>query len=119
MSRLLPFLEHPFYTDKIHVKQYLNRLGIELTEKAALLKQQDIAKTIREILSNHECCTLSDLCLKGEDVISLGVRPGKEVGEILQRLLDYVIENPAANTPELLTEYLQNKILNRRDSSKM
>ena len=110
MSLLLPFFDRPFHTDKIHVKQYMKRMGLNLTRKAALLKQQDIEEMIKEIACNHECYTLSDLCLKGEDVIRLGVRPGKEVGEVLQRLLDYVIENPSANTPELLTEYLQNKL---------
>lgn len=110
VSLLLPFFHSPFHTDKIHVKRYLNKMGADFTRKAALLKQQDIEAVIEEIERNQECYTLEHLSLKGNDVTRLGICPGKAVGQALQQLLDYVIENPSANTPEQLTEYLKNKL---------
>ena len=54
--------------------------------------------------------SLKDLALDGKDLIALGMKPGKELGETLQILFDYVLENPDKNTKEELEAYLQ-KIL--------
>jgi len=44
---------------------------------------------------------IRDLALNGEDLLSLGYR-GKEVGKVLNSLLDHVLEYPVDNTPEIL-----------------
>jgi len=40
--------------------------------------------------------------VKGEDLIAAGVRPGPDLGEVLQRLLGEVLDDPAKNTKEYL-----------------
>jgi hypothetical protein len=45
---------------------------------------------------------LSDLAVNGEDLRSIGVAEGPEMGWVLHRLLDTVLEDPRRNTVEEL-----------------
>ena len=69
----------------------------------------DIRKVYNKILEAGDCLTLKDLALSGKDLIAQGMRPGKELGETLQKLFDYVLENPEKNSKEDLLEFLQLK----------
>lgn len=60
-----------------------------------------------EIRRDRDCVTLKDLAVDGRDVIEAGVRPGKEVGACLARLLDLVLEKPSRNTREYLLRHLK------------
>jgi len=46
--------------------------------------------------------TLKDLVVHGEDLITAGVRPGPDIGDMLQRLLADVLEDPRRNTRDHL-----------------
>jgi len=61
-----------------------------------------LADVVKEIRTAHEPLSLKDLAVRGDDLIVAGVRPGPEVGETLQRLLDEVLEDPKRNTREYL-----------------
>jgi tRNA nucleotidyltransferase (CCA-adding enzyme) len=45
---------------------------------------------------------LSGLAIKGNDILSLGVKPGPQIGQILNTLMESVIEHPEKNTREQL-----------------
>lgn len=47
---------------------------------------------------------LRDLAVDGEDLQRAGVQPGPRLGKILVRLLDWVLEDPARNTRDVLME---------------
>ncbi len=50
---------------------------------------------------------VSDLAIRGEDVMrELHIGPGREVGEVLARLLERVIDDPDLNTREALLRLL-------------
>ncbi len=55
-----------------------------------------------EICREADCLSLKDLAVDGGDLISAGVSQGKEIGEILHRMLDAVIDDPALNEKEIL-----------------
>ena len=57
------------------------------------------------ILEKRQCFTLKDLAVTGKDLIADGMKPGKELGRILNLLLEKVLEEPECNTKEYLTEY--------------
>lgn len=43
------------------------------------------------------------LAISGKDLIEeIGMRPGKQMGEVLHALLDFVVEDPARNQKDLL-----------------
>ena len=55
-----------------------------------------------EILEKGQCISLKTMALTGRDLIDAGYAPGKELGEILGRLLAHVLENPEDNKKEIL-----------------
>ncbi len=56
----------------------------------------------RQILDAHQCVSLKTLAVSGSDLIAAGWRPGRELGEVLNHLLNLVLEDPARNTKERL-----------------
>lgn len=65
-------------------------------------------KLYEEIERKEECVSLKELDINGKDLIAGGFKPGKELGELLNRLLAAVIEEPELNKKETLLQ-LANK----------
>jgi len=63
---------------------------------------RDIRACYEEIRAKRECVSLKTLAITGSDLIADGMEPGKEIGEILNHLLELVIEHPEYNTKEYL-----------------
>ena len=98
----------------------MNRIGKELfplyleVRRADVLAQSeylrrekldDISKVeaiYKEILSLNQCNSVKELAVNGSDLITEGIRPGREMGEILDKLLEEVLEMPERNTKEML-----------------
>lgn len=59
---------------------------------------------VRQILEDHEPLNLSDLAIKGSDLLNLGIPRGPQIGRILEELLDDVLANPDLNTPQYLLD---------------
>ena len=57
-----------------------------------------------EILEHKDCLTLRDLAVNGNDLISYGIRPGKEMGRILHEMLEDVLAEPSHNDREYLLQ---------------
>ena len=51
------------------------------------------------------------LAVTGKDLIEAGMRPGKEIGEMLDKLLHAVLEEPEENTKEKLMEQVRRMML--------
>ncbi len=69
-------------------------------EKEAELKE--IESIYARILEEKNCVSLKNLAVTGSDLIAAGMKPGKEIGEVLQKLLEEVLEDPSLNTKEIL-----------------
>ena len=68
---------------------------------------RDIRKVYDKILETGDCLTLKDLAVSGKDLIEQGMSPGKELGETLQVLFEFVLEKPEKNNKEDLMEFLK------------
>lgn len=68
---------------------------------------EDIRGVYQQILEAEDCLTLKDLAVTGRDLIDMGMKPGKELGAMLQKLFEYVLENPKKNTREDLFVYYE------------
>lgn len=111
------------------VRRALNKIGKEYFEQILELKQADmlaqstyqreekeenlrqVRALYEEILRKEECVALKELALTGKDLMELGVPQGKQLGMILQQLLEDVLENPEHNTREYLVTLVQQKII--------
>lgn len=69
-------------------------------EKIANIK--GVESVYKEILRRGECVSLKELHVNGKDLISAGIMPGKEMGEILNALLAEVVDDPGKNEREYL-----------------
>jgi putative nucleotidyltransferase with HDIG domain len=69
---------------------------------------EELSARVERILKAEEAITVLDLKIDGEDVMrELGIPPGRPVGEILNRLLEEVLEEPSLNVRERLLERLR------------
>ena len=66
-----------------------------------------IKDKFKEIIESNQCFSLKDLAISGKDLIKLGIKPGKEIGIILNKLLEEVIENPELNDKDKLIKRAQ------------
>src|SRR2546429_631630 len=85
------------------VRRWLSEAGEHVDDLLVLLAAGPtphalLPKVVASIRAAKDPLTLADLAVKGDDLIAAGVRPGPEVGEVLQQLLSAVIEDPARNT---------------------
>ncbi|MGN1175381.1 MAG: CCA tRNA nucleotidyltransferase [Roseburia sp.] len=64
-------------------------------------------KMYGEIIEKGQCLTLKELAVTGSDLIKLGMKPGKVIGETLNDLLQVVLEHPEKNKKEILLEIVQ------------
>lgn len=58
-------------------------------------------KAVKAVLKSGDCFSIKHLAIGGDELLELGYR-GKELGEMLGFLLDYVMEYPENNRRELL-----------------
>lgn len=122
---------HDFGINNENVKsfrRFLSRLGTENFEDFITIKKADMAgqssykleerrKTVsdmeelyRIIMAENQCLKLSDLAIGGSDLISLGMKPGREMGNMLKQLLDMVLEEPGLNDRDKLTKIVKGKL---------
>src|SRR5438105_11996740 len=98
------------YPDPQHlpdVRKWLAQVGEYAEDLLALLPagtapRSPLPKAVAAIRAAKDPLTLPELAVNGNDLIAAGVRPGPDVGEVLQRLLAEVLEDPQRNTKEYL-----------------
>lgn len=117
----------PIDPDEKMIKRRLNQHGKVLVGQLLELKLADVgaqAETLAwrrdvvrqtmemtdEIIAKGECFSLSDLAINGNDLKELGMKPGKEVGDLLATMLRKVIEKVLPNEKESLMTYAGKQI---------
>ena len=69
------------------------------------LERLDQAEEIyHRILEEHQCLSLKTMAIAGKDLMEDGMKPGKELGTMLNALLMEVLEDPEKNTKEYLID---------------
>ncbi|MBR6529091.1 MAG: HD domain-containing protein [Firmicutes bacterium] len=77
-------------------------------EAFARLEYLDLLKRIaEEIIDEEQCFSAKDLAINGKDLIEMGMKPGKEIGEMLAALLEAVIEEIIPNDRAELLKFAQ------------
>lgn len=71
----------------------------EMTEER-LRELERLEELYEAVLAKEEAVSVKELAVDGKDLIAAGVPQGKQIGEILNDLLELVLEQPEKNTKE-------------------
>ncbi len=86
-------------------KRLLCRKGVDTVTCAAQCRDAlyggECHKALKAVLKSGECFSMKHLAVTGDDLLALGIH-GRQLGEMLNFLLDYVMEYPENNRRELL-----------------
>lgn len=114
--------------NKKSIKKLINRVGVENLDLLFKLQTADIIgsappydfnniiqtkQQVEKILNEKQPLTVKDLDINGYDLMELGVKPSKEMGEILNNLLDIVLEQPELNNKNTLIKMVKEELCGR------
>lgn len=108
VRKSLNIIGSDIFTDLLKVKEADMRAQNPVFFNARYERLQRIKSIYLDIMERHQCISLKNLAIDGNDLISLGFLPGKEIGDMLKRLLDEVIKRPELNTRDSLINILKN-----------
>ncbi|WMC91199.1 CCA tRNA nucleotidyltransferase [Kineothrix sp. MB12-C1] len=121
--KLVRYHDYDIPVSPREVRRAINKMGEDIFPGYIAVKRADIlaqSSYKRDEKLNHltllegiytdvrmagECVCLKTLAVTGRDLIEAGMKPGKELGEVLNQLLEAVLEEPELNTKEKLLEY--------------
>lgn len=120
--------DRPQVTEK-NIRRAISRIGVDFFPELLEVKQADTLgqsqyhrdekleyiadyrKMYELILEKEQCVQKKDLAINGKDLIAMGMRPGKELGGILDELFELVLDQPELNQKDKLIEYANKLIL--------
>lgn len=104
------------------VRRTISKTGTDIYPELFMLKRADIAgqsdyrrqeklqliadfeKNRNSIMNKNQALCIKDLSISGKDIIDLGVKMGPDVGKMLERLLNYVLDKPEDNDRDILVD---------------
>lgn len=121
VSGLIRWLSLNISESRVEARKLLRRFGVEFTKKLLIFKKSfatvfkvdtEIEKldtliwNVKGSVEDGDCFSLGKLKVNGNDLISAGLKPGKEVAIVLEKLLDAVIVDQSLNSKEKLLNIL-------------
>ena len=103
--------------NKVRVKKILSKIDKNLFEEYLDINRviygdeknfDKIIDILKEIEENKECYRVKDLEVDGKDIMALGYK-NKDIGQVLNYLLEEVISNPTLNKKDLLIKKIKEK----------
>lgn len=121
--KLVKVHDTPIEPDRILIKKRINRMGKDCFFDLIKIKRADnLAQNLNKVrldiideiekiatdIVNEDCFTLGSLKINGGDLIKNGFKPGKQLGNILNTLLEEVMEEKIPNEKEALLNRARN-----------
>lgn len=99
--------KEPASSKPVPVRRWLSEVGDAAKDLTLLARYQrgadpEWAAVADGIQSRGEATSRGQLAVTGHDLVSAGVAPGPDLGKLLGRLLDAVLEDPSLNTRDRL-----------------
>lgn len=117
----------------VGVKRLINRVGVGNLAGLFELQEADIKASrppydfsmlerlkdaVDTVLRHRHPLTVKDLAVRGSDLIEWGMKPGPEIGRMLDKMMDVVMQDPSMNSKEALRAFFQISILKPRTPGK-
>ena len=101
-EKFFPLMFYVYEADALAQSMFMRE------EKLERLKE--LRRLYAEIKASADALSLKDLTVKGGDLIACGVKPGKDMGELLNAMLSDVIDEPSHNDKDyLIDKYVTKK----------
>ena len=98
-----------FFMDYLEVRRADTMAQSDYMRQEKLEELEQLAMIAVEV-NNEDCCLkVTDLAVDGKDMISLGMS-GRQIGAMLQRLLDLVVDDKLENDRNVLLEYAKDRL---------
>lgn len=125
VTKLVRYHDHRMPVTPAHVRCAVHEIGEDLFPLYLEVRRADVAaqsmyqrkakvadidgveKLYHEIMERKECVSLKTLAVTGKDLIAAGMKPGKEIGQMLEHFLDLVLEHPELNQKEELLKRIE------------
>ncbi len=129
VSLLIKYHDVRFEKPRLHIKRLLSKLDVDdlrsllVIQRCDILAQSEYLRTeklkhidfieaeLNAVIDERACFKLKDLAVNGNDIINLGIS-GKEIGNILDALLNLVIEEKLINNKSELLNYAKEYLVN-------
>lgn len=129
VSRLVEYHDYNIPLTRQAVRKAIHKIGEEYMEDLLALKEADmlaqslhqreekrkklatLKQLYHEIMDAKECVSLKTLAVNGRNLIEIGIKPGRQLGSILNVMLQDVLENPAHNTADYLMDHMEEFLL--------
>ena len=110
------------------IRRAINRVGLEQFPNLFAVKRADILgqsmyhraeklayvdsyeALYNEIIEKAQCVQKKDLAISGKDLIAMGMKPGPEMGQVIEELFQNVLDNPQINNRDTLLSMAREKI---------
>ena len=128
VTRLVCYHDYRIEATPQNVRRAMNRIGVDLFPYYLAVRMADVKaqspyrrrekieniiamrEIYQETLIREDCVTLRGLAVSGKDLMAIGMKPGRELGNMLNELLEWVIDEPECNKKEILCEYVKEKL---------
>ncbi len=106
----------------VGVKRLINRVGVDSLAGLFELQEADIRASrppydfsmlerlkdaVDTVLCDKQPRTVKDLAIGGSDLIEWGMKPGPEIGRMLDKMTDLVMRDPSMNSEEALKAFFE------------
>ena len=108
VRRAVSIIGDDIFPDILKVKEADRKAQNPAILDERLKELERIRLIYSEIKRKEQCLNVRELAIKGDDLIKLGFRQGKEIGFILGRMLDAVLDNPEINDKDTLAAMAEN-----------
>jgi len=120
VTQLVLYHDINIQADSKIIKRRLNKIGEEQFRRLIEVKRADmtahakearekglflieeILSVLDEIIAQQQCFSLKDLAVNGRDLIAAGVPQGAQIGVVLNKLMDMVIDEIIENDKAVL-----------------
>ena len=109
VKRFMSKYDYDFFMDYLEVRRADTMAQSDYMREEKLEQLEQLGMLAITVNSENSCLKLCDLAVDGKDMISVGYT-GRQIGAVLQRMLDLVIDDKLENDKQALIEYAKERL---------
>lgn len=126
VTNLVKYHDYDIKPDPVYIRRAIMKMGedifpllfevraADIRAQSAYMRKEKEEKlksaynVYRQVISEKQCVSLKELAVTGRDLMEeAGMQEGPELGKMLKKLLDFVVEDPSRNEREILLKVVK------------